>query len=103
MVIDVNDENIKEILDSELSVLQFSADWCGPCRMLTPRVVEISDLNSEVSIGKVNVDNAKDIALDFKIRNIPVMIYFKDGVEVNRVVGVASVADIQSKIDELKN
>lgn len=102
MVLEVKNDNLKEILSNEFSVLQFSADWCGPCRQLTPRVVEISEANSDVVIGKVNVDKAGDIGIEFKIRNIPVMIYFKDGIEVNRVVGATSVADIQTQIDSLK-
>lgn len=102
MVIDVNNDNIDEVLNEKLTLLQFSADWCGPCRSLTPKVLEISESNSDVAVGKVNVESAGEIASKFKIRNIPVLIYFKDGVEVSRVVGNTGIGDIQSQIDELK-
>ena len=103
MVLEINNENINDVLNEKLTVLQFSANWCGPCKALTPRVVEIAEANSDITIGKVDVESNGELANRFKVKSIPVMVYFKDGVEVNRVIGATSVTELQSQVDNLKN
>ena len=82
----------EEVLTSKEKVLvDFYADWCGPCRMLGPILDEIS---KDHTVYKVNVDNESDLAQNYGIMSIPCMIVFQDGKEVNRLVGLHSKADI---------
>ena len=82
----------EEVLTSKEKVLvDFYADWCGPCKMLGPILDEIS---KDHTVYKVNVDNESDLAQNYGIMSIPCMIVFQDGKEVNRLVGLHSKADI---------
>ena len=82
----------EEVLTSKEKVLvDFYADWCGPCRMLGPILDEIS---KDHTVYKVNVDNESDLAQNYGIMSIPCMIVFQDGKEVNRMVGLRSKSDI---------
>lgn len=78
-----------EVLQSATPVLvDFYADWCGPCKMMAPVVDALAQEMPGVKIGKLNVDDNGDIAGNYRVMTIPTMIVFKDGKEVNRVVGV---------------
>ena len=82
-----SDEFKKEVLESKEPVLvDFYADWCGPCKMLGPIMDEIS---KEHKVFKVNTDEEQDLAMEYGIMSIPCVIAFKDGKEVNRSVGLA--------------
>lgn len=71
-----------------VALVDFWAEWCGPCRMLGPTIDEISDdLDGSVLVGKVNVDEQSDIAARFNVMTIPTVIIFKDGAEYDRLVG----------------
>jgi thioredoxin 1 len=105
-MIEVTHENLDTVLTKKkITLLQFSAMWCGPCKMLTPIILKVSEENEgkDVTIGKVNVDTESVIGAKFGVRNIPTIIYLKDGVEVDRTTGLKSQVDIQSKIDALLN
>jgi thioredoxin 1 len=98
-IIKVTNENFKEIKDSKYTVLiDFYADWCGPCRMLGPVLDEIANEKSDIAIGKVNVDNDRELANSFGIRSIPTMIIFKNGVEVDRMVGFFNKDNILARL-----
>jgi thioredoxin 1 len=105
MVLEVTDKNIAEILsEKEVTVLQFSADWCGPCKMLGPIIDELANDNkdsSKINIGKVNVDDNNDTAVKYGIRGIPTVLFIKDGNVVDRMTGLKSKIEIQEKIDSL--
>jgi thioredoxin 1 len=89
MVLEVTDSTIADTLNTNKVVLiDFYAEWCGPCRMYGPILDEFSNENPDVIIGKVNVDNNDDIAAKYGIRGIPTTIIFKNGEVVNRVSGV---------------
>ena len=84
----VNQENFNEIVSSGKPVLlDFYADWCGPCRMVSPIVDEIAEETPEILVGKVNVDVEPELAGRFGVMNIPTLVVLKGGVEVNRVTG----------------
>lgn len=93
--------NIDEVLASaQPVVIDFWATWCGPCRMLTPTVEEIAaEYNGKAIVAKCNVDDADDVAMRFRIRNIPTVLFFKNGEVVDRTVGVVSKQEIETKIN----
>ena len=95
--------NIDEILAaSQPVVIDFWATWCGPCRMLTPTVDEIAaEYEGRAIIAKCNVDDADEVALNFRVRNIPTLVFIKNGEVVDRTVGVVSKQEIAAKIDAL--
>ena len=87
----VTNANFDEIkTKTSVVMLDFYADWCGPCRMVAPIVHEIADERSDVTVGKVNVDNDPDLAQTFGVMSIPTIVILKDGKEAARAVGVRS-------------
>jgi thioredoxin 1 len=107
MVLELTKENFDNVLsDSELTVVQFSAPWCGPCRMLAPIISEIAEEHSEsetLKIGKVNVDENTDLAMKYGIRGIPSILFIKEGEVIDRIVGMKAKHEIQEKINSLIN
>jgi len=101
-LITVTDSSFSEFLTNEHSVLQFSAEWCGPCRMLGPIVDEISEEITDVKIGKVNVSDNPILSNEYGITSIPCLVFIKNGVEVSRHKGVLPKSALRAKIDELK-
>ena len=88
-VIKITNDNFQsEVLDSEKTVLlDFYAEWCGPCRMVGPVVEDIAAENSDVIVGKINVDREGELAQRFGIISIPTLVVLKDGKVVNRASG----------------
>lgn len=87
-VLYVNQENFKSVLESDKVVLiDFFAEWCGPCRMVSPLVDELAAEHPEFLICKVNVDEAGAIAERFGVQSIPTLVVLKDGIEVERATG----------------
>lgn len=92
----VNGENYEaEVIKSDKTVLlDFYADWCGPCKMLTPIVEKISEEEANVKVCKINVDDSPELAANFKIMSIPTLIVMKDGKETAKAIGMRSKAEI---------
>ena len=92
----ITEENFeKEVLQSKQPVLvDFWAEWCGPCQMLAPVLEEVSNEVSQGKIAKVNVEECSRLAEQYKIMNIPTLILFKNGVEQERVIGRAGKENI---------
>ena len=103
MVQTVTNTNFEEIIKGDKPVIvDFWATWCGPCRMLGPTIDEISEeYDGKVVVAKCNVDDADEIALQMGIRNIPALMYFKQGEMMFRSVGVVSKSEIESKLNSL--
>lgn len=99
----ITDTNYSEIAaSSKVVLIDFWATWCGPCRILSPTVDEIAaEYEGRVTVAKCNVDDAQDVAMKFRIRNIPTLIFLKDGELADRTVGVVSKAEIAAKLDSL--
>ena len=102
MALEITDANFEElVLKSDKPVLvDFWAEWCGPCRMVGPVVEELAkEYEGKAVIGKVNVDLNSKIPAEFGIRNIPTILFFKNGQMVEKHVGVAAKAALAAKID----
>ena len=95
-VIKINKENFKnEVVNSDKPVLlDFYADWCGPCRMVGPVVSEIADERNDIKVGKINVDEQSELAAQFGVMSIPTLVVIKDGKVVNKAVGARPKDDI---------
>lgn len=90
-IVHINKENFKSILESnEIVVLDFYANWCGPCRMLGQVLEEITETNPELIIGKINVDEEGELAQSFNIRSIPQLYISKNGKIVKNISGYVS-------------
>ncbi len=100
MPIEITAENFEtEVVQSDKPVLiDFWAAWCGPCRMLSPVVDEIAEENSDIKVGKVNVDEQGELAMKFGVMSIPMLVYFKDGRNVDSSVGVVPKSAIEKMI-----
>ncbi len=84
------------------ALVDFWAEWCGPCKMLTPVLEKLSKENEgKIQIFKVNVDECQQLAVQFNIRSIPTLLFFKDGQVQEQVVGLKSESDLQASIDRL--
>jgi thioredoxin 1 len=102
-VIKINHNNFKtEVIESQQPVLlDFYADWCGPCKMLAPILEEIDiDYNGKVKICKLNVDNAQKLASQYGVRGIPALMVFKNGQHKEHVVGALPKKEIKALIDK---
>jgi len=100
--VEFTDSNFdKEVLESDVPVLvDFWAEWCGPCKMIAPSVEELAnELEGKAKIGKVDVDNNQQVASKFGIRSIPSLLIFKNGEVVDQIIGAVPKNQIQSKLE----
>lgn len=101
MAIVLNEQNFeKEVLKADLPVLvDFYADWCGPCKMLSPIIEELAEeLKDKVKMAKLDIDQNKEITVKYGVMSVPTMILFKDGKEEKRIVGLRSKEELKKEL-----
>ena len=103
MEVTVTTENFESLKSGDMPlVVDFWATWCGPCRMIAPIIAELAEqYDGRIVVGKCDVEENDDIAMDFGIRNIPTILFFKNGEVVDKMVGAATKAKIQEKFEAL--
>lgn len=103
MAKEFTDENIKGIISSgKPVVIDFWAEWCGPCRMVGPSIEELSkEYEGRVEIGKLNVDDNVETPSEYGIRNIPTILFIKDGKVVDKQIGAAPKSVLEAKVQSL--
>lgn len=88
-ILTLTDKNFQQQTKNRLVLVDFWAEWCAPCRMMAPILNDVaSELSGNTHVGKVNIENYQALAQRFKVRSIPTLILFKNGIEVNRFVGI---------------
>jgi thioredoxin 1 len=106
MALTITSDNFSELLskENELVMVDFWAEWCGPCKMLSPIVDELSqELDGKMTIGKVDVSDQQDLAAEYGVRNIPTILFFKNGELVDKQVGALPKAALQEIINKHLN
>jgi thioredoxin 1 len=103
MAVEINDSNFEELsAKGQLMLVDFGAQWCGPCKAVSPIVDELSDkYGSEAVIGKVDIDESPDLCEKFGIRNIPTILFIRDGEVVGKIVGAVAKEKISEKLTAL--
>ena len=94
----LNQNNFNNAIANGTALVDFYADWCGPCRMVSPIVDEIADERNDITVGKVNVDDENALAMKYGVMSIPTLIVFKDGQEKTRIVGARPKAAILAEL-----
>ena len=99
----LNDENFKEFIEQkELTVVDFFAQWCPPCKMLAPIMEEIAQEADGYKVAKIDIDQAIDIANEYGVMSIPTIIFYKEGQEIERLVGFRNKDELMDEIKKLK-
>ena len=94
----LNQNNFNNAIANGTALVDFYADWCGPCRMVSPIVNEIAEERSDITVGKVNVDDENALAMKYGVMSIPTLIVFQDGKEKTRIVGASPKAAILAEL-----
>lgn len=104
MIVSFNQENFKkQILEADRPVLvDFYAEWCPPCRVLSPMLEEIMEkYQDKIKIAKLNIDEGRALALEYNIMSVPTLIIFRNGKEIKRIVGLLAKEELEKVLDSL--
>ena len=98
-IVKLTEENFSDEIKKQVTLVDFYADWCGPCRMLTPVLQKVAkEVRGKARVAKLDIDHAQKIASTFQVTSVPTMILFKDGKEVGRLVGLRDQESIKGFI-----
>ena len=103
MEVTITTENFESLINGDKPlVVDFWATWCGPCRAIAPIIEELAnEYDGKIVVGKCDVEENDDLAMEFGIRNIPTILFIKDGVVVDKHVGASTKSKLQEKFDKL--
>jgi thioredoxin 1 len=100
--IELTNENFEAVTSEGVSLVDFWAPWCGPCRMIAPVIDELAnDFDGKANICKVNTDEQQDLAVKFGVRSIPTIVFLKNGEKVDEMIGAASKQAFEDKLNSL--
>lgn len=100
---ELNTENFDKFVREDKVVVDFWAEWCGPCKMMAPILEETAkELKDKTKFGRVNVDENSELAQRFQVMSVPTLIFFRDGEQVDRAIGVLTKEEIAKKVKEIK-
>lgn len=102
MIINVDEKNFDEEIKKGITLVDFYATWCGPCKMLGPVLEEYSKQNNDVKVLKVNIDDCNKITKEYGVMAVPTLIIFKDGVEKSKRTGFMPLDEIEKFVEENK-
>jgi len=103
-VIELNQSNFLSTIKKGVALIDFFAEWCGPCRMLSPIIEEIaSSMKGKAIFAKIDIDKESHLASDYEVSSIPTLILFKDGKEINRIVGLRDGEAIKKFVEDALN
>lgn len=98
-VVYLDDSNFKNTISKGVTLVDFYADWCGPCRMIAPIIEELStEFNGKAKIAKLDIEKAQEVTSELQVTSIPTVILFKDGNEVKRIVGLRDKETLKSMV-----
>jgi len=102
MALNLNKDNFEQSISNGVALVDFWAEWCGPCKMQLPIIEEFSsEMEGKATIGKVNVDEELELAQSFGIQSIPTLILFKDGKPVKKLVGLHSKESLYEEVNQV--
>ena len=102
-ILTLTPKNFQQQTKNKIVLVDFWATWCAPCRMMAPVLNEVaSELSGSSHVGKVNIEQYQSLAQQFKVRNIPTLVLFKDGKEINRFVGIKSKEYLLKELAKVK-
>ena len=98
-VLKLNNDNFNEAVKDGIVLVDFYADWCGPCRMMAPILEAVSAERADIKVAKVNVDESSELAAKFGVMSIPTLVVLDDGEEIKRIVGARPKEALLKEID----
>ena len=102
MALNLNKDNFEQSISNGVALVDFWAEWCGPCKMQLPIIEEFSsEMDGKATVGKVNVDEELELAQSFGIQSIPTLILFKDGKPVKKLVGLHSKESLYEEVNQV--
>lgn len=99
-VIEATDDSFKDIISEGICLVDFSAEWCGPCKAQMPILEDLASKNENIKVVKVDIEKCSRTAQDMKVRSIPTIMFFKDGNEERTLIGLKKIEELQEEIDK---
>ncbi len=97
---ELTSQTFDEAVAQGITLIDFWAEWCGPCKMIAPMIDELSaEYDGKAKVVKINIDNEQDLAVRFNVNSIPTLLIIKDGEEAKRFIGVTSKSDVAAALD----
>lgn len=100
MIIDLNNENLEELISDNIVLIDFYADWCGPCMRIKENIENYIKINKEIKIIKINTDKHSDIAIKYNVMSIPYLILYKNGKKIKENIGYLNEEELKNFIEK---